>query len=122
MGIFGWGAKPSKAPEEVARLMEAMVRRLVADYGATRVLRIAPSEDDPMGAHKLDFLVVADTTDPFELRREKVLALLREVDKSQPVDALVLTPQEVEHRVKRGDYLLSEILRYGEVLHPPVEE
>lgn len=122
MGIFGWGSKPSKDPDEIARVQAAMVARLVTDYHASRVIRIAPSEDDPKDAHKLDFLVIADTQDPFEVRRDGVLALLREVDKTQPVDVLVLTPKEVEHRVKKGDYLLSEMMRYGETLYPAAEE
>ena len=110
-------------PGEMASLAETMAQRLVAEYAPERVVLIpADLVGDSDAPPKIDFLVVKETSDGFDERRRKVLQILASVHATAPAEALVLTPTEAEDRLRRGDYLLSEVMRYGKVLHPEPEE
>ena len=61
----------------------------------------------------LDLLIITETVQSPLERIGTVLALL--ADSPWPVDAIVLTPEEFEHR--RHSHFIRAILREGKVLH-----
>ena len=65
----------------------------------------------------IDLLIVKETKDRFIDRWTEVHRILRGTHPSQPVDTLVLTPNEIEERLRIGDQVIEEILRDGEVLY-----
>lgn len=108
------------APDTLDASARAMARCLAEGCAASKVVRIPPEYAGEGGA-PVDLLVVATMTEAFEARRERVLRLCAEVDSDVRVDALVLTPEEVEYRLRRGDGILEELLRYGDTLYAAPE-
>jgi hypothetical protein len=94
----------------------AMADRLVEALAPVKVMRIPP-EYGGDNAAAVDLLVVMQTTDDVEKRRKRVRKLCAEAAPKVSADAFVLTPDELERRLKMGDSILDEILRYGELLY-----
>lgn len=65
----------------------------------------------------IDLLIVKDTDKPFHKRWAEVAALIQPVAEGRDVSPFVLTPGEVEERLRRGDQFVEEILTKGEVLY-----
>jgi len=107
-----------KSPEEMSTVVAAVVGRLVADYTPESIIRIPPDlAGDPGAVPEIDLLIVKNTTEGFDDRRARVLSMVEEVDPSVTADAVVLTPDELSRRQVLGDFILAEILRYGENLY-----
>lgn len=64
----------------------------------------------------VDLLIIKETPLPFHRRGGEVRALLRPLRLSLPMDIIVLTPQELDDQLKRGNVFLEQIIREGEVL------
>lgn len=107
-------------PENIDATARAMAQRVAEAYGPSKVVRIPP-ECGAEGGPPVDLLVVKDTPEPFDARRERIRQLCAEVDPSIGVDAIVLTPAEVSQRLRLGDAILQELLQYGEVLYETPE-
>ncbi|MGB9776954.1 MAG: nucleotidyltransferase domain-containing protein [Anaerolineae bacterium] len=63
----------------------------------------------------VDLLIIKETS-PFHRRGSEVRTLLRPLRLSLPMDIIVLTPQELDEQLKRGNVFLESIIREGEVL------
>lgn len=62
----------------------------------------------------VDLLVVMDT----KLRPvEQAVRIRQAIDCSFPIDLLVRTPQQIENRLRLGDFFLREIRERGKVLY-----
>lgn len=61
----------------------------------------------------VDLLVVANTNDPKTMQRDINLSFVHPFG----LDILVRTPQEIEERVKQGDFFLEEAVTKGKVLY-----
>lgn len=60
---------------------------------------------------------IKDTAERFIDRWVTVRRILSDAKRSLPLDTLILTPQEVAHRLAVGDQFVAEILERGEVLY-----
>lgn len=67
----------------------------------------------PKKGSDIDLLVIMDTNIPVR----KQAALIRyELNDTIPIDIIVRTPQQIEERIKMGDFFIKKILRDGKVL------
>ena len=84
------------------------------EYHAQRVIlfgSVARGEAGPDS--DIDLLVSAPTSERFYDRLASVRRLLRPVAAGLPVSPIVLTPAEIDVRVRRGDQFVKEILSSG---------
>ena len=95
-----------------------IARRLTKDYAPKRIILFgsyaygSPDEDSD-----IDLLIIKETEESFLDRLRRVRQLTSGLHRGIPLGPIVLTPQEVEERLKIGDQFIAEILEKGEVLH-----
>lgn len=95
-------------------LIKTIAERLKKHYGAKEVIlfgsyaRGEESEDSD-----IDLLIISNTKESFFDRMASVRRLIRDLRKGIPVSPIVLTPEEIENRQKKGDHFIKEILSTG---------
>jgi len=65
----------------------------------------------------LDFFIVKNSTKPRHQRQDDVFRLLWGIRREYPVDVVIYTPKELEHRLELGDFFVRNILDEGKVLY-----
>ena len=99
-------------------VIRRVLQRLVAEYAPRRVILYGSyARGEPGPDSDIDLLIVKETSARFLDRWTSVQRILSGTHHAIPVDALVLTPEELEARLARGDLFLAEILEKGEVLY-----
>ena len=99
-------------------VIQNMLQKLVTEYAPKKVILFgshaygAPGPDSD-----IDLLIVKDTSERFIDRWVTVQRILTGTHRALPVETLVLTPQEIDHRLAAGDQFIVEILARGEVLY-----
>ncbi len=104
---------------DIRKILDRMVRRLAREYAPERILLFgsyagggAPGPDSD-----LDLLIIKETEARFLDRMTTVRRILAGTHRSLPVDVLVMTPQEIEKRLTKGDQFVEEMLREGEEIY-----
>lgn len=99
-------------------VIDNMCKLLVAEYEPSRVILFGSHSDGTAGEDSdIDLLVIKETSDRFLDRCSDVRRILRGSHTSIPLDAIVLTPAEVEDRLRIGDQFISGILHEGRTLY-----
>lgn len=100
------------------RVIRQMLKKLVAEYAPQKVILFGSyARGEPGPDSDIDLLIIKETSERFLDRWTTVQRILSGMHRSLPVEALVLTPQEVERRLAIGDQFIAEILEKGEVLY-----
>ena len=95
--------------EEVKkRIVETFNPQKIILFGSYAYGQTTPDSD-------VDLLVVMESDDRPVERAAKVSRLLR--PRPFPMDILVRTPDEIQHRLEIGDQFIREVLERGRVLH-----
>ncbi|RJP77353.1 MAG: nucleotidyltransferase domain-containing protein [Candidatus Zixiibacteriota bacterium] len=103
---------------KVSAVLDAMLDKLIAEYSPLQVILFGSyAYGEPGPDSDLDLLIIKDCTERFLERWVEVQALLTGMHPSLPVETLVLTPQEINHRLSIGDQFIAEILDKGKVLY-----
>ena len=98
----------------VDQRLRAIAERLRRDYGAERVVLYGSYARGEAGPDSdLDLLVIAPSRERFFDRMASVLRLSRDLRAGLPLSPMVLTPEEVEQRLARGDQFVADILSSG---------
>jgi predicted nucleotidyltransferase len=85
------------------------------DYGAAAALWGASASGTATESSDIDLLVISRSTLP---RREREVRLTPQLFGSGvPYDLLVLTPEEVEERLRRNGPFIQQILSTGQVVY-----
>lgn len=104
-------------PPEVTDVMIAeMVRKIVENFSPEKIILFGSRVwGKPEEWSDVDILVIIKS---HELTRQ-LAARIATTAKPRlvPVDILVRTPDEIEHRIKIGDYFIKKILADGNVLY-----
>lgn len=92
----------------------AITKRLKEGYGAVEVILYGSHAKGTAGEDSdIDLLIISDVKERFFERQATVRRLLRDLKRGVPVSPIVLTPREIEERVRYGDQFINEILETG---------
>lgn len=94
--------------------LKAIADRLRLRYRAQRVILFGSmARGEATEDSDIDLLVISATPEKFHRRVGSVLEVVREISLGMPLAPIVLTPEEVEARLARGDQFIQEILSMG---------
>ena len=103
---------------QVQAAIHEIVRRLVAEVGPQEIILFGShAYGEPHADSDIDLLIIRATTEGF---LERIAGTRRVASGAHPriaFDPIVLTPQEVEQRLRAGDQFIAEIVQRGEVLY-----
>jgi uncharacterized protein len=98
--------------------VDEIVRRLVAEHAPQRIILFGShAYGEPDEDSDIDLLIVAETEEPFLRRMDLVRKTATGAHPRIPFEPIVLTPKEVEWRLRVGDQFIAEIVEKGEVLY-----
>lgn len=99
---------------DIPDLIKRISSRLKEQYGAKEVILFGSYARGEAGEDSdIDLLIISATKERFIERQATVRRLVRDLRRKMPFSPIVLTPEEVEERKKRGDQFISEILETG---------
>lgn len=94
--------------------LKAISERLKKEYGAQRVILFGSyARGEATEDSDVDILVVAPTGERFFERLATVKRLIRDLRKGLAVAPIVLTEEELDNRLVKGDQFLQEIVKTG---------
>lgn len=100
--------------QDIMERLKAISERLKKEYKAKQVILFGSyAKGEATEDSDIDLLVIAPTQERFYHRMATALALVRDLYRGLPISPIVLRPEEVEERRKRGDQFVEEIVREG---------
>lgn len=103
---------------EARKVIQDIVRKLVAEYAPQKVILFGSyARGTPRPDSDIDLLIVKETSERFIDRWVTVRRLLSDPQRLIPLETIILTPQELAHRLEVGDQFIAEILEKGEILY-----
>jgi uncharacterized protein len=103
---------------EQRRALKDVIERLIAEYRPLRVILYGSFASGEADADSdIDLLIVKETSARFLERWTEVLRIVSGLHRGIPVEPLVLTPAELERRVRAGDQFIAEVLARGQILY-----
>ena len=107
-----------KGTAQARQDLERLLSKLIVGYAPQQVFLFGfHVYGEPDQHSDLDLLIVKETTKtPFQ-RRVEVGRIVQDKSRRTPIQSLVITPEELEERIQRGDPFLTEIVEKGEVLY-----
>jgi len=104
--------------QDIKAVLDKIVSTLTREYRPHQIILYgSQARGTPGQVSDIDLLIVKDSqVSPYQ-RAVHVRRLLRDPQRRIPVDLLVITPAELEERLKRGDQFLQAIMSQGEVLY-----
>jgi predicted nucleotidyltransferase len=102
----------------IREAIEAIVARLVAHYAPQKIILFGSyAHGQPDEDSDIDLLIIKDTSERFLDRMTTVRRVTQDTHRHIPFDPLVLTPAELEERLRIGDQFIGEIIEKGQVLY-----
>lgn len=89
-----------------ARIAETYRPEQIILYGSQATGKARPDSD-------IDFFIVKQTNDSLITRCAVIKKLVRDLRGETPFSPLVMTPEEIQKRLSRGDQFIEEIFRRG---------
>jgi len=103
---------------QIKQIIQRIVEKLVAEYAPRQIILFGSyAYGNPDPDSDIDLFIIKETSERFIDRWIAVQRILSGMHRFLPLEPLVLTPQEVEHRLAIGDQFIAEILRKGKVLY-----
>lgn len=107
-----------KADRHVQDVVYGLVKRLVSEYAPQKIILFGPyAFGRPNQDSDIDLFIIKETSEKLPQRMDRVRRLVTGIHRGIPFDPIILTPQEVDQRLKAGDQFIAEIIQRGEVLH-----
>ncbi len=98
--------------------IDKIVRQVVAAYRPEKIILFGSyAYGNPDADSDLDLLIIKKTSQSFIDRLVQVRKILTDPNRSVPLETIVLTPEELNVRLKIGDQFIQEIVTRGEVLY-----
>ncbi len=105
-------------PQAVRQLILQIVEKIRREYRPSKIILFGSyAYGVPRPDSDIDLLIIKDTPERPIDRRVAVRRIVSDPKRLVPFEPVVLTPAEVEQRLKMGDQFLREIMERGEVLH-----
>jgi len=115
-GLYEQVEKRAETEGKVKETLNEMVNRLVKAFNPERVILFGSyAYGKPTPDSDVDLLIIMESKlSPLEryIAVSKVLT-----PRVFPMDIIVRTPQEIEQRLRMGDFFIKEILERGKVLY-----
>lgn len=94
--------------------LKEISRRIKGKYNADKVILYGShARGEATRDSDIDLLIVAPAKERFFLRMAKVLELVRDLYSGLALSPIVLRPNEVALRLKKGDHFIKQILKEG---------
>ena len=107
-----------KNSSEVQQAIQTIVDRIVKEYTPEEIILFGSyAYGQPNQDSDLDFFIVKDTEKPPLRRRIELRRLLRDDHRRLPLELIVLTPEELDKRLRLRDQFIQEIIDRGKVLY-----
>jgi len=104
--------------EQEQEVIQRILNKLLIDYEPQKVILFGSyAYDHPGSDSDIDLLIIKETEERFIDRWVSVRRLLSDPRRMIPLEAIVLTPQEVSRHLANGDQFLADILEKGKVLY-----
>ncbi len=104
--------------KEVEHIISGLVARLKEKYQPEKIILYGSyAYGTPDKASDIDLLIIKDTKDRPIDRRVTVARIVSDSKRLIPIESIVLTPAEVNERLKIEDQFIEEILKKGKVLY-----
>lgn len=113
-----WDENSMNSEREIERIIE----RIAEGYQPIKVILFGShawgqaTEDSD-----IDLLIVEETSDRFIDRWVKVRELIPDPKRRIPVESLVMTPEELDRRIARGDQFFREVMARGKVVYQDMD-
>jgi predicted nucleotidyltransferase len=99
-------------------VIQKIVHSLVVGYAPAKIILFGSyAYGQPDADSDIDLLIIKATQERFFERLNTVRQVATGTHPHVPFEPIVLTPEELEQRLKAGDQFLSEIVQKGEVLY-----
>ena len=103
---------------ELQQVIHNIVEKLVKEYQPSQIILFGSYADGHSDRDSdIDLLIVKDTQDRPIDRRVRASRVISNPKRLIPLEILVLTPHELEERLKLNDQFLKEILARGKLLY-----
>jgi predicted nucleotidyltransferase len=103
-------------PDVTDTLLSDIVSKIVKHFHPDKVILFGSRAwGEPTGERDLDILVVMDI-DGSPIRKAAEISQIAR-PRFLPMDIIVRTPNEIEHRVEIGDPFIKRIMNHGKVLY-----
>lgn len=100
--------------QDVSERIKEISARLKKEYHAEKVILYGSyARGEATEDSDIDLFIIAPTIERFFERMATVVGTVRDLRRGLPLSPIVLTPKEVEERMKRGDQFIKEILEEG---------
>jgi len=107
-----------KVTDSMPGMVEAILAKIIEGYSPQKVILFGSyAYGEPDEDSDLDLFIIKETTERAFDRRVRVCQLVSDPRRRVPVEVIVLTPEEVEQRLRIGDQFIEEILSQGRVLY-----
>lgn len=106
--------KKIKSTGEIFDRIKAISERLKKEYHAQRVILFGSyARGEATKDSDVDIFIIAPIKERFFERGAGVRRVVRDLYHGIPLSPIVLTKEEVEERLKRGDQFIEQILQEG---------
>lgn len=103
---------------DVNTVLKMMLQKLIMEYQPEKVILFGSyAYGTPEADSDIDLLIIKETAERFIDRWVRVRRILAGTHHTVPVDTLILTPHELEHRLAIRDQVIVEIIHKGRVLY-----
>ncbi|OGW17996.1 MAG: hypothetical protein A3G93_07695 [Nitrospinae bacterium RIFCSPLOWO2_12_FULL_45_22] len=100
--------------QEIYERLRKISERLKKEYHAEKVILYGSyATGEETEDSDIDLFIIAPTNERFFERMARVRGLMRDLRNGLPLSPIVLTPDEVEKRRKKGDQFVRHILEEG---------
>jgi uncharacterized protein len=96
--------------------LQQVTRRIVETFNPQRIIVFGShAYGQPTPESDVDLLIIMESDERPAMRATRISKLLR--PRPFPMDIMVRTPEEIQQRLKMGDYFIREIIERGQVLY-----
>ncbi len=93
-----------------------VTQKIIKAYNPERIILFGSfAYGEPTEDSDVDLLIIMDSDERPAVRSSRISKLLR--PRPFPMDILVRTPQEIQHRRNMSDHFIEEILERGKTLY-----
>ena len=102
----------------INQVIHEIIRRLTEELAPQKIILFGSYAKGQ--AHEdsdIDLLIIADMPEPFFKRLTRVRKAVSGTHPGIPIDPIVLTPLELEARLRKGDQFIAEVMEEGQAIY-----